>query len=840
MAHPVSPPARRPSASSRFLLFVTAAAFLSTACQEAPVATGNGSGSPKAEPTSPAISPTPSTIAISDVSAAAESVEALRREIQSDLTPGTQLAGADRQLPALETQLAGLLKRPALSSDEEVQLVELRDSDSALREVDASASRLETALTVRARSLDEDLGRLGELQGRWAATAAALAKRGAPESIHRRAEATTATIETMQGEVKGGLDEALTQLDRVSRTRSALDTARAGVADRRKTAERRLFALSEAPIWRTAWAGRPIGRAAKEVLARDVARFEHYLQEDGGRLARRFAVLLLSTLALLFLLRKPALECARVDPFARAPIRMIERPVGAAMLASLVILIVTTPAAMVDILFRAIVWVLLLLSSAMLLRKLLGRTARRTLYILTAAAGLFILRYLYEQDPLLDRLVLILQVCAVGGTLAADLAPGRLKQIFPERRWQRVATAVIVAALLLLAAALVLVVIGYVGPARLLRTGAIGSLGIGLICLGAYSLQYALASTLLSTRPARVLLLVQNRADTIRLFLRRAFAVLFVLMWINWSLVVFTLSDTAGRLLDELRTGTARIGSATVSVVGILTFLLVLAATFFLAALVRFVLEGEVLPRLRLRRGLPFTISTTVRYAIVVSGVLLAFSAAGISLSRVTLLAGALGVGLGFGLQNLVSNFVSGLILLFERPVQVGDVVDLGSLLGEVRRIGMRSSTIRTAEGAEVVVPNADLISKSVVNWTLSDRRRRIEIKVGVAYGSDPEKVIDLLLQAGTGHPEALTEPAPSAYFIGFGDSSLDFILHVWVARFEHGLALQSAVRRAVHRVLGEAGIEIPFPQRDLNLKSVAPPVTEALRREKEKGPAGA
>jgi small-conductance mechanosensitive channel len=182
-----------------------------------------------------------------------------------------------------------------------------------------------------------------------------------------------------------------------------------------------------------------------------------------------------------------------------------------------------------------------------------------------------------------------------------------------------------------------------------------------------------------------------------------------------------------------------------------------------------------------------------------------------------------------------VSNFVAGLILLFERPIQVGDVVDVGALVGSVQRIGMRSSTVRTAEGAEVIVPNGDLISKSFINWTLSDRRRRIEIRVGVAYGTDPERVIALLLQAASDHPEALADPAPAAYFVGFGDSSLDFVLYVWAARFEQALALQSAVRRAVNRVLGEAGIEIPFPQRDVNLKS---PIAPAPRSSPPEPPA--
>ena len=509
---------------------------------------------------------------------------------------------------------------------------------------------------------------------------------------------------------------------------------------------------------------------------------------------------------------------------------MIERPEAAALLTSVLLVAWTTPSAIAEILFRESAWALAIVSAAVLLRRLLGPTFQRTLIVLATAACFYLLRYLFEQDALLDRLVLILQVGAVGATLAVDLKAGRWKQAVTGRRWQMLVTGVLVLAIALLGTALVLAIFGFVGPARLLRTGVIGSVGIGLISLGAYALLYGIMSTLLTTRPARVLRVVQNRADTLRQFLRRVLSAVFTLEWIVGSLRAFNAVEDARRILDSFLASSLTVGSATVSVSAILTFILVLVATFLASTAIRFVLEGEILPRLKLHRGIAFTITTTVRYAIIIGGLLLGISAAGISLSRFTLLAGALGVGLGFGLQNLVSNFVSGLILLFERPVQVGDVVDVGSLLGEVKRIGMRSSTIRTAEGAEVVVPNADLISKSVINWTLSDRRRRIEIKVGVAYGTDPEKVIGLLLQSATDHPEALTDPPPAAYFTGFGDSSLDFVLHVWAGRFEQGLGLQSALRRAVHRALSEAGIEIPFPQRDLNLKSVAPAAAESLR----------
>jgi small-conductance mechanosensitive channel len=181
---------------------------------------------------------------------------------------------------------------------------------------------------------------------------------------------------------------------------------------------------------------------------------------------------------------------------------------------------------------------------------------------------------------------------------------------------------------------------------------------------------------------------------------------------------------------------------------------------------------------------------------------------------------GALGVGIGFGLQNVVNNFVSGLILLYERPVQKSDIIEVGSLLGEVRRIGVRSSTVRTYDGAEVIVPNASLISQEVVNWTLSDRTRRIEIPLNVAYGTDPGRVIDLLLAAVTDKRGVLQMPQPVALFQGFGDSSLDFVVRFWTAEFDRWSQVSSDVRAAIYDAVRKDGIEIPFPQRDLHVRA--------------------
>jgi small-conductance mechanosensitive channel len=211
-------------------------------------------------------------------------------------------------------------------------------------------------------------------------------------------------------------------------------------------------------------------------------------------------------------------------------------------------------------------------------------------------------------------------------------------------------------------------------------------------------------------------------------------------------------------------------------------------------------------------------VTTLVHYTVLLVGFLLAFAAMGLDLNRFTILAGAFGVGIGFGMQNIVNNFVSGLILLFERPIQVGDTVQMGELVGEITRIGIRSSAVRTWQGAEVIVPNASFISEAVTNWTLSDRMRRIEIKVGVAYGTDPERVLELLSKVAADHPLVLTEPAAVALFLGFGDSALDFELRVWTNRFEQWVRIRSELNVAVNAALRDADITIPFPQRDVHI----------------------
>jgi small-conductance mechanosensitive channel len=297
-----------------------------------------------------------------------------------------------------------------------------------------------------------------------------------------------------------------------------------------------------------------------------------------------------------------------------------------------------------------------------------------------------------------------------------------------------------------------------------------------------------------------------------------------IISWLVWailSLKLFALWERVYGLFSGVLGYGISIGNTTVSLADIVVFIIVIWITIWLSRIIKIVIEGEIAPRVKMKRGVPGATTLLLRIAIITVGFLLAISAAGVEMDKLTILLGALGVGIGFGLQNIFNNLVSGIILAFERPVQEGDIIEVGTLWGTVKDIGIRSSTVFTFDGAEVIVPNGNLISNELINWTLTNQHRRITVTVGVKYGTDPVQVLDILNEVAVNEPMVLKEPAPLALFSGFGDSSLDFKLLFWIEKAELRMHSQSAVNVSINRAIKEAGIEIPFPQVDLHVRSV-------------------
>ena len=470
---------------------------------------------------------------------------------------------------------------------------------------------------------------------------------------------------------------------------------------------------------------------------------------------------------------------------------------------------------------------LLPLPAAMVAQHALAVPIPFTLYAIAMATILITVRTTIEASPIVARILVLLQVVMVAVAVAADLRRGRLEEALPRAARGTVRTAALLVIVLSAVAALD-VIFGLSSSLQSLRTALGSVLGFGLVFGAAALAIYGAVLALLAT-PLLGWLRIARTADPALLGAIRL--VLGALVVVGVALVTFGLFGflpTVSLAITSLMSADVGVGTMSVAVSAVATAVAVALATIVLTGVTGFMLDREILPRLKLRPGAAYAIVTFTRWTMIIVGAALTLGALGVDMAKLTLVAGALSVGIGFGLQNVVNNFVSGLILIVERPVGVGDVIERGTLSGTVTSIGIRSSTVRTGQGAEVIVPNGELVSKEVVNWTRSDRQRRYDIDVGVAPGSDPEQVMRLLVEAAGEVPDITMDPAPRAMFKGFDDSSLNFTLLAWVPTVDVGLQAQNALRVAILRKLAAAGIAIPFPQRDPHVVAAVVPARQA------------
>ncbi|MGB5620522.1 MAG: mechanosensitive ion channel domain-containing protein, partial [Desulfobacterales bacterium] len=296
--------------------------------------------------------------------------------------------------------------------------------------------------------------------------------------------------------------------------------------------------------------------------------------------------------------------------------------------------------------------------------------------------------------------------------------------------------------------------------------------------------------------------------------------VLLPAILVIWGVYDNLVGATKGLLALGVNLGSQRITVGLLLGVGGIVY-----GSFFISWILQTLLVDEALFKQRVEKGVRLSIARLVNYAVLLIGFLLALSTLGFEISKITILLSALGVGIGFGLQGIVNNFVSGLILLFERPVRVGDTIEIGGTYSEIKNIGIRATTVQTFDLADRIIPNADLISNEVTNWTLTNRQVRLIIPVGVAYGSDVDRVTETLLNCAKTNPKVAKRPEPKVRFLNFGDSTLDFELRVFVPDFDLRIEVRDMLHRQIDRCFRDANIEIAFPQRDVHMRGVDTPV---------------
>lgn len=408
--------------------------------------------------------------------------------------------------------------------------------------------------------------------------------------------------------------------------------------------------------------------------------------------------------------------------------------------------------------------------------------------------------------------------------LAFRLVRGRKMQPSPHSRTHKTALLLFGVTGAALAIAVVANIFGGVNLAALLTEAALNNLYLALFLCAARELVHAYAYVLIISGKENLPVRTEHAS--------RAFEAVFALfnlalgvVWLTATLYSLRVFDLVKTKLHAVAGFTIELGSISLTVGGVLLFCASVYLSFWIAQTIRSVLAEDVLPKMTLPRGVANSVSTMSYYLLLMLGLLVALTAAGFQLSQLALVVGALSVGIGFGLNTVINNFVCGLILMIERPIQPGDTIELSGTTGTIRDIGIRTTTITTFDGADVLVPNGLLLSEKLTNWTLSNRRRRIEVPIGVAYDSALREVQALLLDVASKIKGISLVTPPAVLFLGFGESSLDFVVRVWTDDFDLGADIRSELALEIHAALKAAGIEIPYPQRDLHIRSVAPEV---------------
>jgi len=292
----------------------------------------------------------------------------------------------------------------------------------------------------------------------------------------------------------------------------------------------------------------------------------------------------------------------------------------------------------------------------------------------------------------------------------------------------------------------------------------------------------------------------------------------YSILLIGIAIILSIIGLGADSPLNRTITGS---GDEALKLFDIVRVIFMLSLMVFFSGKMKVILVRQVLPKYSEDIGVSQSIGTIVQYIFIVLAGLIIIQSSKINLGSLNVLVGALGVGIGFGLQNIANNFISGLIILFERPIKVGDRIEVGNVSGDVIRVSSRATTVNTNDNISIIIPNSELINQKVINWSHNDRRIRFHVPVGVSYNEDPAKIKEILLEVAQEHGDILKRPAPDVLFTEYGDSSLNFDLMVWTNTYiDRPIILKSQLYYAIFEKFKEHNVEIPFPQRDLHLKS--------------------
>ena len=761
----------------------------------------------------------PSVIPLPEVAARSQELSQTLRDLSSKLPSREQLESIRTSLADLAPELQSKQKEVDALLKSTPNSLEVREQETYWRGMQTYTATWQDQLLTWANDAQAAIQKLDEQEPIWAATlrenqgskdldpVVALISDNLNDIRKLRAQAKDELqlIVTLQIQASAGVDMAGNVLDRLAQARKQLTG--------------HLIDRDSLPLWKVA-TRRQLGENSQNFGSINnrwiaIAAFFH---ENAGALFF-VGVLLIVSQGLAYRLHLMVRELKPEQDLEPTVRRILHHWFALGLLPPLMfgyLLVPTAPMSLIGI-----VILISFIPILLLLPPFLERRFRLMLYFLVGFSAFNAAVNWIPLDPTLKRELHFLANAALFVVLAYVLQPFGAARAKGESLVRRLVLLGLYIALAALGISIVANLFGYVRLAQFLAAACLYSAFIAISAFTALRVFTVLFLAGIATPAAERIAAVRLHRPAITRWVPRLVSWAGIFIWLTATLDLLSLSesftDAVSRFLDFRIAGSA----SGITLGSVLGFFLIVLVGYFAAAAIRFGLREEILKRFQLSRGLPELISATLYYVVLLMVFLSAVNVAGVELNKFTVLTGAIGVGVGFGLQNIINNFVSGLILQIERPIHIDDVLEIDGTTGKVTRIGVRSSTVQTFQGAEVIIPNANFISSKVINWTLTESQRRLDLPVGVAYGSNAKIVMRLLLEAATKHEYVLTKPEPVVLFKAFGDSSLDFELQFWVMQENNGVKIKSEVALAVMQLLDDAGIEIPFPQRDLHLRSV-------------------
>jgi small-conductance mechanosensitive channel len=767
-------------------------------------------------------------IPLSDVATKAAETAALLRTY-SNKQGNIQIGDIEQSLPDATIRGNQAMVATRMVLEQKAALPALQGQQQQWQRLRFILSQWLAILTKQSNELQSAQDHLTRLQHTWSLTLDLATTSGAPAQSLQQINETLALLRVAQAPLKERLTQVLTLQSRVGDEMARSEAVLAEILRMQRTSMLHILERDSPPLWSAElWQDtlEELPALVRGAVVSYWANLGVYLENPSEAMKAHAG--LLPLLLLLFLVARHQVRSWEKAGSSFSPaLSIFHHPWTAALTASL--LLATTPTlSPIPPMVRQILLVLLLAPIIILVRPVVSSL----LFQGIVALGLVFLVDTMREILSGQHLVLGQIFLAVESLVGMVLMAWALRALRPLLGTREASPRMSVIrtgeylVLLILAVGLVSAVIGHVRLANLLIPGIIAGGVLAMVMYAALKILFGCIVLALHLWPLRTLRMIRHHRDQQERRIHR------LLTWLALTGFIIRYLNYIG-LLEPILTGARTIlnaklerGSFSITPGGVLEFILTVWAAYLLSKFLRFILREDVYPRLNITPGISYAFSSLIHYFILALGTIVAMAFMGIDLSKLTVLTGAFGIGIGFGLQSIVNNFVSGLILLFERPIHVGDTVEIGDLQGNVRRIGIRASTVQTVQGADIVVPNSQLIADKVTNWTLSNHRRRIDLPVGVNYGACPETMIRLLEEVALANANILTDPAPLGLMVGYGDNAINFELRAWTNQFDDWSRIRSDLAIAVYRAVQEAGMAFPFPQREIRL--IQPPVIAA------------